>query len=1022
MALSPEWSRRIDAWRHELEKHLYRPLGAVQFNGFTTQEQLTQTEALQRSMAPMSAGTPWGAKWEYGWFAGEAVLPEEAQGQRIVLRVNVGEEGLVFVNGEVAGAKDHLHHEIVLATSGVPAERYEVVVEAYAGHGPRPCSAGPTPLDRETVPEPGPTQAVVGQNTFGIWEEDAYHLHIDVETLFQLRGCLDANALRLAEIDQGLRDFTTIVDFEVPYEEMIATFRAARERLCPLLECVNGTTAPTLFMFGHAHLDVAWLWPLMETERKAARTFANQLALMQEYPWFKFLQSQPHLYQMVKERYPDLYARVKEAVAAGQFLPEGGMWVEADTNITGGESLIRQFIHGMRFFHEEFGVDSRVLWLPDVFGYSGALPQIMRGCGIDYFSTAKILWCYNSGEPFPYNAFTWEGIDGSAVKAYFVNDYNSMTHPAALTWRWNERLQKDGVSTRLVPFGFGDGGGGVTRDLLEYVRRESDLEGMPRTRMSSLLEFFTDLEARGFPDARYVGELYFTAHRGTYTSQAKTKQANRKSELALREAEMWGAAAQALRDYAYPLGEMDAAWKQVLLNQFHDILPGSSIARVYEDALAGYNQVIDTAEEVAGAAAASFTDDAPAVTVFNSLSWPRTALVPLPEEWTGASLAGEMLPLQLVDGQPMTEVTVPACGWTTLQPAAANEVATTLRATERSLENELIRVEFNERGEISSLLDKTNGREWTAGPCNSFHMYKDVPAMFDAWDIDCMYTLTPVELPESATIEVVGCGPLQATLRITRKLHHSQLTQEVRLRSGSRRVEFATTIDWQERHKLLKVDFPVNIHSEEAIHEIQFGHLRRPTHRSRPFDAGRFEVVQQKWSALTEENRGFALLNDCKYGISAEGNSLNLTLLRAPMAPDMCADLGQQQFTYACYVWNGCFAESEVIREAYELNCPLMTVSGSAGEGSLFAIDTPNIILETVKPAEDASGDVIVRLYEAKRMATNCILSTTLPVQEVWATNMLEANEEALPYSDGTIALDFRPFEIKTLRLSARSN
>jgi len=343
------------------------------------------------------------------------------------------------------------------------------------------------------VPEPPETQAVEGRTTYGVWEEDLYQLWVDVETLTRLRDNIDPESLRVAEIDRGLKDFTLIYDPELPHEDMVQTAREARKRLAPLLRAHNGDTTPLLFMIGHSHIDVAWLWPLAETERKCVRTFGSQLALMDEYPEYRYLQSQPHLYWWMKERHPDLYARIREAVARGQWIVDGAMWVEADTNLSGGESLIRQFVHGKRFMREEFGVESQLLWLPDVFGYSGSLPQIMRGCGVQYFSTAKIFWAYNGGDPFPYNTFTWEGIDGSTVLVHLTNDYNSEADPASLIERWRQRVQKDDISTRLVPFGLGDGGGGPTRDHLEYLARSADLEGMPLTRMAPPQAYFNDL-------------------------------------------------------------------------------------------------------------------------------------------------------------------------------------------------------------------------------------------------------------------------------------------------------------------------------------------------------------------------------------------------------------------------------------------------------------------------------------------------------------------------------------------------
>jgi alpha-mannosidase len=1023
MALTPEWRRRIDNWRRELRNHFYRPLGEVDLSGFVTKEQLTAAEALKGEFEPMPHGTPWGAKWEYGWFRGVVQLTEEATGARIVLRIDIGAESAVYVNGVAAGAIDQQHETITLTRNGVAGTRYDILVEGYAGHGPRVAHAGPTPPGRETVPEPGPTQATVGNSSFGLWEEEVYQLWLDVETLYDVRDNVDQESLRVSEIDQGLRDFTLIVDFEQPYDKVLETVRTCREYLQPLLQCVNGSTTPVMFTFGHAHIDVAWLWPLAETERKCVRTLATQLALMEEYPEFRFLQSQPHLYHMVKCHYPELYARIKSAVQSGQLVPEGATWVEPDTNVPSGESLIRQFTHGKRFFRDEFGVECELLWLPDVFGYSGALPQIMRGCGVNYFSTQKIFWAYNGGEPFPYNTFVWEGIDGSEVIAHLHNDYNARTNPASLIRRWNERVQKDGISTRLFPFGYGDGGGGPTREHLEFLRREKDLEGVPEARMASPIEFFKDLEARRVPDARYVGELYFQAHRGTYTSQARTKRGNRKSELALREAEMWSVAATALKGVAYPYAALDQAWKTVLLNQFHDILPGSSIHRVYEEAEAAYASVINTAQQITDQAASSLTETTQALTVFNSLSWERVALMPLPKGFGGAVDAdGAPLASQTVAGEQWAEVPLPPCGWTTLYPndhadGRTQVLPKVLDAAERIVDNGILRVQFNSRGEIISIWDKEAGRELTAGVCNNLKMYRDVPTAWDAWDIDSMYERTPVELESPACIELVTSGRLVTKLRVTRTLHQSVMTQEITLRRDSRRIDFHTVIDWQESHKLLKVNFPVNVHANEAVHEIQFGYTRRPNHKSRPFDADRFEVSNHKWTALMEENRGCAVLNDCKYGVNVLGNSINLTLLKAALAPDMMADKGHQEFTYAFYAWNGPFSESEIVREAYDLNCPITSVPGSGGRHSLFSIHAANVILDTVKAADDGSGDFVMRLYEAKRMSTRCKLSTSLSVERAALTDMLENIQEIAPLSDGDIDLDFRPFEVKTLRL-----
>jgi alpha-mannosidase len=751
---------------------------------------------------------------------------------------------------------------------------------------------------------------------------------------------------------------------------------------------------------------------------------------MEEYTEYKFLQSQPHLYRMVKEKYPDLYERIKEAVARGQFIADGGMWVEPDTNIAGGEALIRQFIHGKRYFREELGTESNLCWLPDVFGYSGAFPQIMKGCGIDYFSTQKIFWSYSGFEQFPYHTFWWEGIDGTRVLAHIHNDYNSVTRPEEIIKRWNERVQKDGISTRLYPFGWGDGGGGPERDHLEYLRRTKNLEGVPKMQMRAPVEFFKDLEKRGILDVVYVGELYFQEHRGTYTSQSKTKKGNRKCEFALREAELWGMLAGKMKGFKFDNATLDEDWKAVLLNQFHDILPGSSIQRVYEEAESSYENVLENVENIICDAVALFTEGTDALAVFNSLSWDSKKLVRLPEYFAGAiDDSGNALTIQEAKDGKYTEVIVPSCGWTTVHPvagqgksaensAAVNGAAGDICKNERVLENNCLRIEFNCCGEITNIYDRENSRELAAGRCNEFSMYKDVPNEFDAWDINSMYKDTPVELDKSAQIEVVEGGPLFSSLRITKTLNSSKLTQEIILRRNSRRLDFRTRIDWQESHKLLKVNFPVNVYATEALHEIQFGYLKRPNHFSRNFDRARFEVCNHRWTALAEQNHGFAVLNDSKYGVNVFENSINLTLLKSALAPDMYADKGLQEFTYSIYVWEGSFADSNIVKEGYELNRDCISVPGDAGTASMFMLDKANIIIDTVKPAEDGSGDVIVRMYESMHMSVKCTLTTMLPLKSAVQTNMLEEYECDIASHDQNIELEFRPFEIKTVRLS----
>ncbi len=1019
MSLTKEWLNRITHWENALWQICYEPLQSVELEGFVTKSELSLEQALRRKFYPMPVGTAWGSKWEYGWFRCDITIPENAAGRRIVLYLNPAakspEDGecLVWINGKVMGSFGWGNRELTLTRNGIPGAAYSILVEAYAGHGPfgthdvPVMGGGPVRFGHLPFPEPGKTQVVVGESHYGIWREQAYQLALDFTTLFELRNRLDPASLRVSQIDQGLKDVTLLIDLELPEPEMLETANLCRDRLQPLLACTNGSTAPTFFAFGHAHIDVAWLWPLAETRRKIARTVANQLSMMEEYPDYRFLQSQPQLYMMLKEKYPELYDRFKHALIAGKVIPDGAMWVEADTNITGGESLIRQVMYARQFIKQEFSKDIEIMWLPDTFGFSGALPQILVDAGCSGMATQKIAWIYNGGDPFPYNTFLWEGIDGTSIPTHIFSDYNSQTRPGSLLDRWESRFQKDGIYSMLLSFGWGDGGGGPTRDHLEFAARARDLEGLPRVSLSSPAEFFSDLKQHGLPRERYVGELYFQAHRGTYTSQARTKLLNRRSEIALRDAELWGTIAHTLKAYSFSFQALKPAWLKVLLNQFHDILPGSSIHEVYEEAIGAYQNVIEVAGKSTHSSLTSLlsSDSQDAITVFNSLSWDRQEFIALPGG--------------------ITEVKVPACGWTTITSKSrlksASKTRGGVKATATSLENEHFIATINNQGELISLVDKLTGIEMLSGSGNRFCLYKDIPARFDAWDIDSMTEDLLLPTDEPVKMEVLSTGPYIARLGLTRRLHNSTISQVIRIYRNKYRIDFETTVDWQESHKLLKVAFPVNIHSNEAIHEIQFGHIRRPNHRSRPFDADRFEVCNHKWSALAEENRGVAILNDSKYGINVLGNVMGLTLLKSAMAPDPVADRGTQKFTYAIYYWLGSFSDCAVINEAYELNYPLVWHNGSAGESSVFNMDAANIILETVKLAEDDSQDIILRLYECKRNQTRCILTTSLPVIKASQTDLLERFQSDLPLNKDKIELVFRPFEIKTVRLKIGS-
>ena len=1025
MSLSIEWRARLERWRQILPTLLYQPAQSIQLEAFFTQSQLSPEAASKGPFRKVKPGLAWGDKWEYAWFRGKFRTPASAAVQRLVLKGLFGGDAVVFVDGKAAGTLDSQHKEILLSKKARTGQAFSILAESYAGHGPNIVGNGPQPFGKPAIPAIEGKQSKVGNSSIGVWEEGLYQAWMDFDTLFRLREELPQEQLRVSRIDEGLRAFSLAVDLELPIPELRKAAAKGRAILAPLLAAHNGSTSPLLTCFGHSHIDVAWLWPLAETRRKNGRTFSTQMALMDEYPEFKFLQSQPHLYRMVKQDYPEIYAKMKAKAKAGQWIPEGGMWVEADTNISGGEALIRQFLHGKKFFKQDFGVDSELMWLPDVFGYSGNMPQIMKGCGIKYFSTAKIFWNYYGGDNFPLNSFWWEGIDGSKVFAHMHNDYNSQTDPGHLIKRWSERVQKEQLDGRLVPFGWGDGGGGVTRDHLEYLRRMKDLEGVPRTQQAAPAKFFDREWKRRNDWPSYVGELYFQCHRGTYTSQAGIKKGNRKSEFALREAEIWGSAALALEGSAYPYAIIDEAWKGVLLNQFHDILPGSSINRVCVEAEELYAEVLNTAAKTTTQAVKNLaTPQAGSLTAFNSLSFQRDALLELPAQ-TGPLQDdnGQVLPVQKHEGKSYVLLKkLPPLGWRTFTKAThkASPGFSELDVQGHRLENRYLRVTLNAQGEIQSYYDKEHSRELAAGPLNSLRMYKDLPSIYDAWDLDSHYKEAPVPLLEPAKIEIAAEGPLFASLKVTRKISKSLLKQELRLGRDSKRLEFITEVDWKEQHRLLKANFPLALSSDQALHEIQYGFLARPTHSNRQFDADRYEVCAHKWSALTETGRGAALLNDCKYGLSVEGNSINLSLLRSPIHPDPAADKRINRFSYALYAWEGEDGLAGLQRQAYELNVGATLAKGAGGSGSLMKIEQPNIFVEALKPAEDESGDLVLRVYEATRVATKARLHFGLPVKAVYEANMLEKAGKKLVMKSGSLDLDFCPFEIKTLRLKMK--
>lgn len=1016
MALNQEYIRKIEIFTEYMPKRIFKLIGTLSFEGFFTYDKLSYDEALKQPRNTMENGLNWGRKWEYGWFFATVEIPKECEGKRVVFKAELG-ESLVFVNGVIYGSLDKEHKEITLSYCAKAGERYDIVMETYAGHSGTDRFKNfmvLVPEDNCCEFPDNVNQRTIKNGNFGIINEEVFQLWMDIKTLYDLRNRIDEVSMRRATIDKGLKNLCDVVDIELPDREFLETVAIGREILRPLLECKNGTSTPLTYAVGHSHLDLEWHWTKEETRRKTVRTLGNQLKIIEEYPEYIYLQTQPWILETVKNEYPDVYKKVKKYVKSGNIVVDGGMWVEADTNIPSGESLIRQFIFGKRFIKDEFDVESRMLWLPDIFGVTASLPQIMKGCGIKYFMNAKITWLYNGGDALPHSNFMWQGIDDSKVLTNIIQEYATDMRPVKILEKWRMNPEKEDVHARLLPYGHGDGGGGATRMHLEYMRREKDLEGLPRVESKNPVEYFEYLENDCDIHKRYVGELYYAAHRGTYTSQAKTKKLNRRSEYALRETEMWSALFG--NDFKK---ETDLLWKKVLFNQFHDIIPGSSIARVYEVAEKEYETVINKSGEITDKVLSAVTENRDdTITVFNSLSWDRNAYVELPDGYNSVFDAeGTEMPSQSVNGKQLASLNVPSCGYKSYRLGKKADNSETEINDSLVLENNCIRAEFDNWGQLISLVDKDKNIEFINSPSNVFRMYKDAPFFSDAWDIDSFYEKNEVLM--DGDIEVIPeCkGELYTSLVIKRELNNSQMVQRVSLKKDSRHIDFETEIEWNERHKLLKVDYNTNIHTEELISEVQFGYVKRPNHKNREYDADRFEVLQHKWSALAEGKRGIAIINDSKYGISADDGKMSLTLLKSAAAPDLYADKGTQMFTYSIMPFGTNICDSKVVNEAYECNVPCTVLNGYAEEKSYIKVSQSNVIIDTVKQAEDSGDDIIIRMYEAMNTYTECNIEFDFDIREVYETDMMENNIGELKIDNRTVNLKLKAFEIKTLRI-----
>ena len=979
----------------------------------------------------------WGPAWSTAWFRFRGTAPAEWQGRDVRALVRLGylnsegftAEGLVWMDGRPGRALNVNRAEVPIAAK--PGEDFEFLVEAAANPNARTWLPDARAEARPEGPEQAGPLFVLEQAELACFDPEVYALYQDLSLACRAMMELPEETPRRGQLLRACNDAASAIEG--------ADYAAAREALRGALAKKNGDTAHEISAVGHAHIDTAWLWPLRETIRKCARTFATQLAYMKEHPEFIFCCSQAQQYAWMKEYYPDIFEGIRDAVRRGQWEPVGSMWVEMDCNIPSGESMARQILHGKNFFLDEFGIETRDCWLPDVFGFSASMPQVLARAGIDAFVTQKISW--NQFNTFPHHTFLWEGIDGTRVFSHFppADTYNGKFTPKELAYSVKNFKEHDRATRSLYLYGYGDGGGGPTREMLAAAARLADFEGMPRVRLEKVSDFLAKAKADARDLPVWAGELYLELHRGTYTSQARNKKGNRKSEILLREAELFDVVAGragyvvkqgivedhravydvTARHATTAAGYLERAWKLLLLNQFHDIIPGSSIARVYKESLEDYAAIFRLAHAVIDPARRAVIeridtgDAARPVIAFNPAGFARNEVVSLP------------------DGTPI-HIEAPPCGYCVADAAEHRPVGSFAHPVEiierkrlLAIDNGMLRVIIERAtGNIRSIHDHRHDREVLAGgrAGNVFQLHRDYPNKYDAWDIDPFYMETCEEVGGLTALDVVEQTDLRAVVRVERVFGKSSIIQHISMRAGSARIDFDTEIEWQEEHRLLKVAFPVNVRSARATYETQYGRVERPTHYNTSWDMARFEVCAQKWADLSEADYGVALLNDCKHGYDIHGNVMRPSLLRAPTAPDRDADLGRHEFVYALLPHGGDFREGGVIEQAHALNMPMHVMEAEARKGdwpaaqSFFEVDRAGVILEAVKHAE-RDDSVIVRLYEAYGSRGTVTLKTSLPVKHAFRADLMERTGAPVGCEGGEIAFTVTPFEIVTFKL-----
>ncbi len=975
-----------------------------------------------RPWTNIKKGQVWGKAWGSAWFLVKGSVPTQMQGKNIGLWFDCDGEACLFKDGTpwqgLTPKVDWYHNAakyfVPISSSANANETFEILIEAAAND----------------LFGSGKEEYSLRECSLVCLDETLYQFALDLELLFDLANSLPAGSVHRAKIIYGLNRVCNL------YSEGKGLTQCIKITRDLLIKPANAS-ALTAYSVGHAHLDLAWLWPIRESKRKGGRTFANALRLLEQYPDYIFGASQAQLYQWMKEQYPGLYSQVKAAVRQGRWEVQGASWVEFDTNLTSGESIIHQFIYGRRFFKEEFGIVPDHLWLPDCFGFSANLPQLMQGCGVDYFITQKLSW--NETNVFPHHLFIWKGIDGSSVRAHQLptNDYNFSNNPSAFHNTDARFAQAELSEAYLNLYGIGDGGGGPTRNHIEYGLRLQNLEDCPKFRFAQareFLDYYGSLDATTLPTM--YGELYLEFHRGTYTTQARMKQQNVQSEQYLKTAEALSALSSIIASDTgktdYP-PELRKIWEDTLLLQFHDILPGSSIGKVYEDAnaLCEHNHHLLRSfirDQVQSITTDSGTSEQ-SLMLFNPAGTAKLDWITVPVEQSNViprSDNAEIRDYYRSETDWHILVKVPALSFAHIvfNPASTHTPARIGKHSldeSPALENEYLKVQIAANGSIVSVYDKELQRELLAGPSNLLQLWEDEPNNWGAWDINHFYRETIPLAPENVhgENEQFFLTPANGVVQFL-QLSRSTIRQEIELPPGERYLTIKHEIDWQERHKMLRASFQPDIQCETATCGVQMGSVQRPTVPHNAWEAARFEFPAQGYVDLSDAAHGCALICSTKFGYSLNSNKMEIALLRSPADVDPQADIGDKNHSYALYFHNQPFAQAKVPELTLALATDFCVAAGRMPllnpDASLFSLESGKLIINCLKPAEDGKG-IILRLFEPLGCRTSDRLFSAFAIQSIQKCNMLE--EPLFTLDSGGVILA-EPFEIITLRLKVQ--